>query len=92
MSTIVLANPKGGCGKSTTALVLGQLIARQMPATIVDADPNQPISSWADEGAVPDGLTVVLNKSETTILDDIDTAESRSAFVIVDLEGAALCV
>ena len=87
MPTVVLANPKGGSGKSTVALVLGQVLATQFSTTIIDADPNQPISKWAADGRVPDGLAVVPNQSERTILDDIDTAIDRSAFVIVDLEG-----
>lgn len=87
MPIIVFANPKGGCGKSTSALVLGSALAEQIPTTIIDADPNKPITTWASDGNVPSGLTVVTNKSEQTILDDIDNAAERTRFVIVDLEG-----
>lgn len=90
MPTIVLANPKGGCGKSTTALLLGQMLARQVPTTIVDADPNHPISGrFKSAGNVPAGLTIIENETENSILDEIDDAARRDQFVIVDLEGVA---
>lgn len=87
MPTIVFANLKGGSGKSTTALVLAAELANQTDVTIIDADPNRPITTWAGLGHVPERLTVITNQSEDAILDDIDTAADRSAFVIVDLEG-----
>lgn len=90
MPNIVLANPKGGCGKSTTALILGQMLARQVPTTIVDADPNHPISGrFKKAGNVPEQLTIVENQTETSIIDEIDSAAARDRFVIVDLEGVA---
>ncbi len=89
MPTIVLANPKGGCGKSTTALILGQILAREVPTAIIDADPNQPISTWAAAGCSPDNLMVIRNQSVETLLDEIDEASDTHKFVIVDLEGVA---
>lgn len=87
MPTIVFANPKGGCGKSTSALVLSTQLAEQVPTTIIDADPNYPITRWSQGGKVPEGLTIVTNRSEDDLLDDIDNAAERTGFVIVDLEG-----
>lgn len=87
MPTIVFANAKGGSGKSTSALVLACELADHTSVSIIDADPNQPITTWSEGGNVPPSLTVVTNESERTILDDIDDAARRSAFVIVDLEG-----
>jgi MinD superfamily P-loop ATPase len=44
MPTIVFASPKGGAGKSTSAVVLATEIARQgATVAIVDADPNKPV-------------------------------------------------
>ena len=56
--------------------------------TILDADPNKPVSDWARRGPL-DNLTVVADISEATIIDDIDSAAERTPFVIVDLEGTA---
>jgi len=89
MPTIVFANPKGGAGKSTAAVILATQLARNgAKVTILDADPNKPVSEWAKRGT-PEHLTVVAVVSETTIIDEIDTATEKTPFVIVDLEGTA---
>lgn len=89
MPTIVFANPKGGAGKSTAAVILATQLARGGAAvTILDADPNKPISEWARRGSLKN-LSVVADISETTIIDEIDSAAGKTAFVIVDLEGTA---
>ena len=90
MPTIAMVNPKGGAGKTTVALVLGTALAdRGASVTLVDADPNQPLSAWSALGAVPGSLDVVSDVNEDSIIDTIETAAARSAFVIVDLEGTA---
>jgi chromosome partitioning protein len=89
MPTIVFANPKGGAGKSTAAVILATQLARKgAKVTILDADPNKPVSEWARRGAL-DNLTVVAEISEATIIDTIDAAADKTPFVIVDLEGTA---
>jgi len=55
--------------------------------TIIDADPNKQVSRWAKRPGKPIGLAVVDDVSENAILDQIDQAAMRSAFVVVDLEG-----
>ena len=90
MPTIALVNPKGGAGKTTVALVLGTALAdRGASVTLVDADPNQPLTTWSKLGNVPQSLEVVSDVNEDTIIDTIEAAAARSAFVIVDLEGTA---
>jgi chromosome partitioning protein len=89
MPTIVFANPKGGAGKSTSAVILAtQLAQRGTEVTILDADPNKPVSEWAKRG-VPANMTVIADVSEASIIDEIDTAAQKTPFVIVDLEGTA---
>ena len=92
MPTIVFANPKGGAGKTTSALILATEIARRAAVTIIDADPNHPISDWATLPGKPDNVTVVSEISENNILDAIDDAAERTPFVVVDLEGTASTV
>ena len=92
MPTIVFANPKGGTGKTTSALVLATQLARARPVTIIDGDPNHPISDWARLPGKPDNITVIHEVSEDTILDAIDEAAEKTPFVIVDLEGTASTV
>ena len=92
MPTVVFANPKGGAGKSTAAVILATQLARKgASVTILDADPNKPVSEWAKRG-IPDHLTVVADISEATIIDEIDSAAEKTPFVIVDLEGTASMV
>jgi chromosome partitioning protein len=90
MPTIVFASPKGGAGKSTSAVVLATELARRgADVTILDADPNRPVSQWARRSGCPESLKVLADISEGTVIDTIEEAARRSAFVIVDLEGTA---
>jgi chromosome partitioning protein len=90
MPTIVFASPKGGAGKSTSAVVLATELAGQgASVTIIDADPNRPVSRWANRPGKPSSLTVVADVTEDAILDRIDQASRQAAFVVVDLEGTA---
>lgn len=92
MPVIVLCSTKGGVGKSTTALVLAQVYAEAgSSVTLIDADPNQPLATWAARfrDSVPEMLTVIGGIDEESIIDAIDSAAERHPFVIVDLEGSA---
>jgi len=90
MPIIVFASPKGGAGKSTSAVVLATELAQKgAGVTVIDADPNHPLSQWAKRPGRPETLTVVGDISEDTIIDTIENASARTAFVVVDLEGTA---
>jgi chromosome partitioning protein len=90
MPTIALASPKGGAGKSTSAALLGgDLAERGTTVTIIDADPNHPLARWAKRPGIPDGLKVLETNSEEQLVDTIEDAARRTAFVIIDLEGTA---
>ena len=90
MPTIVFASSKGGAGKSTSAVVLATELAGQgASVAIIDADPNRPVSRWANRPGKPASLTVVADVTEDAILDRIDQAARQATFVIVDLEGTA---
>lgn len=90
MPTIVFASPKGGAGKSTSAVILGSELAnRGADVTIIDADPNKPVSRWAKKEGKPSNLFVNADLSEDNIIDTIEKTQKKTAFVIVDLEGTA---
>ncbi len=90
MPVICLASSKGGVGKSTTAVLLACELARKgAGVVIIDADPNRPVAAWANRPGKPDNLAVISTVTEATIIDDIEDAARRVAFVIVDLEGTA---
>lgn len=90
MPVITFANPKGGAGKTTSALLLASsLTARGARLTLIDADPERWITQWSGLGLVPDSLQLVSDVTEDGIVDLIDDAAARAQFVIVDLEGTA---
>src|SRR4051794_6460603 len=90
MPVIVFSSPKGGAGKTTSATILAtELACSGAGVTIIDADPNRNVGDWAKLGGVPDNLAGIGDAAEETIVDHIEDAASKSAFVVVDLEGAA---
>lgn len=89
MPVLSTAIGKGGTGKTTSTLIVGCELARLgASVTLIDADPNKSLASWARKPGVPDGLEVISEGiNEDTIIDEIERAASRSAFVLVDCEG-----
>jgi chromosome partitioning protein len=90
MPVIVFASPKGGAGKSTSAVILAtELALKGATVTAIDADPNRPVSQWAHRPGRPKNMTVLADVSEATIIEAIEEAAQRTTFVVVDLEGTA---
>lgn len=90
MPVVSFANPKGGAGKTTAALILAsELASKNAEITIIDADPEQWISGWGKLPGKPDNISIVSNVTEDTVVDHIEEASAKSQFVIVDLEGTA---
>lgn len=90
MPTISFSTSKGGAGKTTSAIVLGtELAASGAGVVLIDADPAANLTAWSNLATLPDGIQVIQSKGERTILDEIDEAAKRAAFVLIDLEGSA---
>jgi chromosome partitioning protein len=90
MPVIAFSSPKGGCGKTTGAVLLATVLAeRGASVAVIDADPNKNVVDWAQLPGRPAGLTVTGDVGEETIVEAIEAAAGRAAFVIIDLEGAA---
>jgi chromosome partitioning protein len=89
MPTIAFVSPKGGVGKTTSAFLFASALSRVYDVTIIDADPNHPIQTWARGGNTPPRLTIISDVDEETIIERIEDAASKTTFVIVDLEGTA---
>lgn len=89
MPVISFISPKGGVGKTTSAVMLACQLARSSPVTIIDADPNEPVSAWAKRPGCPENITVVKGITQDNIEEEIDRAVERTPFVIVDCEGTA---
>ncbi|MGC1504183.1 MAG: ParA family protein [Sulfitobacter sp.] len=90
MPTIVVASPKGGAGKSTTAVLLGtELASGGIPVTMLDCDPNRSLTLWASKAELPAGISVLSDVSEADIVRTIKAHDTDGQVVIVDLEGVA---
>jgi len=94
MPVIVLASSKGGAGKTTASVILACELARQglsksIGISLIDADPNQHTAAWAQLKGKPENITLVTNVTESNIIDAIEEAQTKTLFVIVDLEGVA---
>jgi chromosome partitioning protein len=89
MPVIVLASSKGGAGKTTGVVALASELAQKTTVSLIDADPNQHSAKWAKKAGCPSNITLVENSTEETIIDDIDEAQEKTPFVLVDLEGTA---
>lgn len=93
MPVISFANPKGGTGKSTSALILAlEMAHRGGKVALIDCDPNQVTAGWArareQEGReLP--FEAIANPGEDKIIDVLDELSAVYPFVIVDLEGTA---
>lgn len=90
MPVIAFSSPKGGAGKTTAATILATVLAeRGASVAVIDADPNKNVVDWLHLPGKPANLSVAGEVGEETIVDAIEAAAGRAAFVIVDLEGAA---
>lgn len=90
MPVIAFANPKGGAGKTTSALLLAsELAGRGASVAIIDADPERWISQWGVLPGRPANVSIVSDVSEDSIVDQIEEAAAKAQFVVIDLEGTA---
>ena len=92
MYVITFANPKGGSGKTTSAMLLAEQIAASGGrVAVLDLDPNANIVAWArareSEGrGVPFAVHARPQAEETVGL--IDGLADEADYLIVDLEGS----
>lgn len=90
MPTIVIASPKGGAGKSTTAVLLGTELAHAgANVTFLDCDPNGSLTLWSERATVPERIKVLTDITEASIIKAIREHDTDGNVVIVDLEGVA---
>ena len=78
MPTIAFVSPKGGVGKTTSAFLFSTAIAELYDVTVIDADPNHPIETWAKGGNTPKRLTIVSDVDENTIMERIEDAAEKT--------------
>ncbi|MBX9580298.1 MAG: ParA family protein [Gemmataceae bacterium] len=84
---IVVANSKGGVGKSTLAVHLAAWLAERGHAvTLADCDAQQSSSEWAREAAP--GVRVVRLADADEILDQLPALSDEAEFVVADGPGS----
>lgn len=92
MYVITFANPKGGSGKTTSAMLLAEQIALSGGrVAILDLDPNANILAWSEarkgQGrAVPFVVHARPQAEDTVTL--IDSLSDAADYLIIDLEGS----
>jgi len=96
MPVITFFQTKGGTGKSTSAFVLAELIAKHNSCTVIEADQNEPFAEWEKDGGKGQGFKIrsVVDPKNQSVDDKaiaplIHKTTGESAFVIVDTEGTA---
>lgn len=92
MFVITFANPKGGSGKTTSAMLLAEQIALSGGrVAVLDLDPNANILGWfnarRDEArTTPFDVHARPQAEDTVAL--IDSLDGRADYLIIDLEGS----
>lgn len=75
---IAIANAKGGCGKSTIAMLLAGSLSRHLDVVVADSDPQGTASLWGGLGSFPCPVSQVYGAG------DIRSLSSKHSAVVVD--------
>ena len=92
MYVIAFANPKGGSGKTTSAMLLAEQISiAGGRVAILDLDPNANILTWSqsrqkESREVP--FSVHARPPAEEIIDLIDRLTDETEYLVIDLEGS----
>jgi chromosome partitioning protein len=89
MATLSIASAKGGCGKTTVAILLGAELALDgYKVALLDSDLNQQASAFSAKARVP-GLTIVGDVTDANVLATLKKAEAEQDVVLIDLPGGS---
>jgi chromosome partitioning protein len=90
MAVISIASAKGGCAKTTLALLLGAEFAlvQRYRVAVLDSDLNQHASLFGTKAKI-DGLTIIGNITDENILRRLRESEAENDLVIIDLAGGS---
>lgn len=89
MAVVSLASAKGGCGKTSLAILIGAELALDgYKVTLLDCDLNQHAAAFGMKAKSP-YFTVLSDIDEQGILRALRQAEAESDVVLVDLPGGS---
>lgn len=93
MTVVTFVNPKGGVGKTTSAMLLAEYCsASDLTIALIDLDPNENLIHFNrkrdEEGRVKRFPVIARPNDVDDVLEIIENAEQDYDIVIVDLEGS----
>jgi chromosome partitioning protein len=89
LAVVSIASAKGGCSKSTLAILFGAEYALDGYKTaVLDCDLNQHTTAFGLKAKLP-GFSVVPDLGETEILKALRKAEAENDIVLIDLPGGS---
>jgi chromosome partitioning protein len=90
MPVVSIASAKGGCGKTTTGILLGAELALNhgYKVALLDSDVNQHASAFGKKAKIPN-LTIMASIDEENVLAKLREAERNNDIVLVDLPGGS---
>src|SRR5512143_2690499 len=89
MATISIASAKGGCGKTTLAILLGTELALEgYTVALLDCDVNQHATAFGKKAQIS-GFAVVPSIDEGNVLSELRKADSNSDVALIDLQGGS---
>lgn len=90
MPTIAFVSSKGGVGKTTSALLLALGLAEAGErVSLVDSDPNLPLTAWAALPGKPEAIGLFHAPNFQDLPGQLRSAKTAAAWSIVDTEGGA---
>jgi chromosome partitioning protein len=89
MAVLSVASAKGGCGKTTLAILIGaELALDSYRVALLDCDLNQHASAFGAKADIP-GFSVVPSVDEGNVLAALRKAEAGNDVVLIDLPGGS---
>src|SRR4051794_39379374 len=89
MATISVASAKGGCGKTTLAILLGTELALEgYTVALLDCDVNQHATAFGSKVRIA-GFSVVPSIDEANVLPKLREAAEHTDVVLIDLPGGS---
>jgi chromosome partitioning protein len=88
--TVVFVSPKGGVGKTTSALLLALgLVEHGHRVALVDSDPNLPLTAWGALPGRPEAVSLFQAPTFADLPAALRRARADHEWIVIDTEGGA---